>query len=471
MNLLAAKNIARRAVTLVEVIFSIGVILIGLLGLLSILPLAGRRAQDSIALSIAPSVASNAQATLFAEKFLNEGRLKAISAAGVPAKPWLNPSLVYEVTNKGGSSETVGTPLTESRYQGWRSVLPATDTFDVTRIRVPSFCIDPMLASLSKTSDNASTPNGYFIGCYPFYKQLHDPNYDPCKPHIAATYRQPRMQRVGVTAKSFTTFLEDSVALLLAENPDDLSITRAKDKSLPATLNASSGLVKRFERIDDPSDITDPRNKLSGRFATGEFSWIATVNPLPDGVYASVSLVILRNRVRSFDASPDVDFASSPSGNSQSERIGLVSYKEGFEGGAGGVIDIQSNINTVSTLGSGDWVMLSRYIKDGDSLVDYHRWYRVLHADSEAEDLGSQWKRRVTLDGPDWYFGYGDDGYATSTPITHNPAFKPYIIPTHVAVDTGVPVYEPVDFDTRTFATLIEGVVSVTERTMRLSDL
>ncbi len=42
---------SRRAVTLVEVIFSIGVVLIGLVGVASILPLAGNRAQESMNMS------------------------------------------------------------------------------------------------------------------------------------------------------------------------------------------------------------------------------------------------------------------------------------------------------------------------------------------------------------------------------------------------------------------------------------
>lgn len=469
MKLLAARNIARRAVTLVEVIFSIGIILIGLLGLLSILPLASRRAQDSIALSVVPALASNVQANLFAEKLFAGGRLRAISASGVPQATWLNPSLVYTVTKSGSSGVPVGTILTDSQYQAWRSVLAANDAFDVKKTRVPSFCIDPMFASLSNTSNEAETPNGYFAGCFPFYKQLHDPRLDPSASHAQTTLRQPRMQRVGVTKKlSPYPFLENPVALFLTENRDDLSIARATDKSLPAALDSSSGLVKRFERMGPNSTIDDPRNKLTGRFPTGEFSWIATVNPYPDGVYASVSVVVLRRRVRSFVASQSTVIPSSPTGNAQSERVGFVTYKEGFNGGAGGTIIIQSNANTVSTLRSGDWIMLSRYIKSGCGVVDHHRWFRVLHVDSEAEQVGTSWKHRITLDGPDWHFGY-DDGFMPSdegASIPYNNEFKPYII-----YSKETEVGNEKDFDKRTFATLIDGVVSVTERTVKLSDL
>ena len=54
-----AKRQVRRAVTLVEVIFAVGVVLVGLLGVMSILPLAGRRAEDSINLNVGAAMAES----------------------------------------------------------------------------------------------------------------------------------------------------------------------------------------------------------------------------------------------------------------------------------------------------------------------------------------------------------------------------------------------------------------------------
>ena len=48
----------RIGVTLVEVIFAIGVVLIGVVGLASVLPIAARRAQDAIDLNEASALAS-----------------------------------------------------------------------------------------------------------------------------------------------------------------------------------------------------------------------------------------------------------------------------------------------------------------------------------------------------------------------------------------------------------------------------
>ena len=104
MNLQQTRKGLRSAVTLIEVIFSIGVILIGLLGLLSILPLAGQRAQDSVGLSVAPVLASNVQAELNAEKFFNSNRLRSITTSNGLQPAWLDPEKKYTVLSPGEST-------------------------------------------------------------------------------------------------------------------------------------------------------------------------------------------------------------------------------------------------------------------------------------------------------------------------------------------------------------------------------
>ena len=53
------KQTNRNGITLVEVIFAIGVALIGLVGLVSVLPIAGRRAQSAINLNEGAALANN----------------------------------------------------------------------------------------------------------------------------------------------------------------------------------------------------------------------------------------------------------------------------------------------------------------------------------------------------------------------------------------------------------------------------
>jgi len=481
MNISYLKRSVRRAVTLVEVIFSIGVVLTGLLGLLSILPLAGKRAQDSISLSVAPVIANNVRAELLANKFLSENRLGAITFGAI------DPSTVGEDTpDLQGGPEFPGTfPL--GYYQ---QVLSGIDPpAGIT----PSFCIDPMFASLTAAPYNALTKNSYYGGCFPYYKQTHDPMKDPSS-SASNTWptRQPRMFRVGVkedSSSTFTRFINVTEALRLTENQDDLTITRGSDKSLPATFK--DGQV---------APVTGGL-EYGKRIPSGEYSWIATVNPLPGGVYASVSVVVIRQRLRSFDASNATTPPSTAEGNAIGERLAYITYASGFKGGAGGIVHLVSNANTVAKILPGNWIMLSRFSQiSADKLIDYHRWYRVVSVDGKEQRTpaggnytpdaweapgsppqgssrqyvtGAAWRQKVTLEGPDWEFGYAT-GYAdtpettafsTQVPSVAYNNWSPYII----ADQAGQPA--PVPFSDNTYATIVDGVVSVTERVVKLSDL
>ncbi|MAI74512.1 MAG: hypothetical protein CMM01_26945 [Rhodopirellula sp.] len=462
------KRSVRKAVTLVEVIFSIGVVLIGLLGLLSILPLAGKRAQDSISLSVAPVIANNVQAELLASKYLSDDRLGAITFGAI------DPSSVGESNPDllGGPSFPETFPL--GYYQ--QAVAGLDPPAGVT----PSFCIDPMCASLMAAPYNAATPNSYYVGCFPYYKQNHDPMKDPSSASSSTWQtRQPRMFRVGVkedSSSTFTRFINVTEALRLTENQDDLIITRGKDKSLPATFK--NGQVA-------------PINgglEYGKRIPSGEYSWIATVNPLPGGVYASVSVAVIRRRLRSFDASGNTIPPPTAEGNALGERLAYVTYASGFKGGAGGVVHLASNANTVPKILPGSWIMLSRFSQiASDKLIDYHRWYRVVSVDGTEERYAAGrvydsatgsaftnnvWLQKLTLEGPDWEFSF-PGGYATTPEV--NPystsdssvynKWTPYII----ADAPGNPATIP--FSSNTYATMVEGVVSVTERIVKLSDL
>ena len=366
MNISHLTQSVRRAVTLIEVIFSIGVILIGLLGLLSILPLAAQRAQDSVSLSVAPVIANNVQAELQAGKFLSNGRLGAITFGAI------TPADLGE-----NNPEPLGGPVFPEKFpmEYYQQVISQINPPDGI---TPSFCIDPMFASLTTAPYNAATNNSYYGGCFPYYKQTHDPMKDPSS-GASNTWgtRQPRMYRVGVkedSTSTFTRFINVTEALRLTENQDDLIITRGSDKSLPATFK--SGQV---------SPVTGGL-EYGKRIPSGEYSWIATVNPLPGGVYASVSVVVIRQRLRSFDASSVTTPPPTPEGNAVGERLAYVTYASGFKGGAGGIVHLVSNANTVPKILPGNWIMLSRFSRTGtDKLIDYHRWYRILSVDGKEE--------------------------------------------------------------------------------------
>ncbi len=363
----------RRAVTLVEVIFAIGVILIGLLGLLSILPLAGKRSQDSVSLSTGPQIANRVLAELKSNKFLSTNSLVALD-------------------------------LTQAQVIG----------LDYSS---KPFCIDPIFVSsplVSRTDDTAT--DGYFAGNFPFFDAKHNPAVDPLTVQPTTTApAQPRMYRVGL--KDALGVVPGTVARVFSENRDDLINTRPDDRSLPVRL--TDGEIQ---------PITDGL-EYGKRIPSGEFSWLVTVNPLPGGVYASVAVVVMRNRTL------EVEFP--PAKNNVGERLAGVTYAQGFRGGAGGIVHLEANTAVESKLVPGDWLMLSRNTLTGP----VHHWYRVVGLDGDPEVTGTLWKHRVLLDGPDWSFGYNADGTADSTLVDN------------------------------TYATLVSGVVCVTETVLKLSEI
>ncbi len=366
----------RRAVTLIEVVFSIGVILIGLLGLLSILPLAGRRAQDSISLSVGPAIGLQVIDELQSRHYLSEGRLRPVR-------------------------ETTSTAVT-----------------NLTATPAPtSFCIDPIFAS-STTVPSSAVSNGYSAAQFPYYKATHSPLIDPSTNSTTWPSSQPRMTRVGIAeATSPTIFVAVSEALEIAENRDDLFVTRPDDKTLNPTF------------ADGQVQAVSSGLEYGKRIPTGDFTWFATVNPLPGGQYASISVVVVKKRIRNFDTPTTTTAPGTPQGNAIGERLAYVTFASGFSGGAGGTVHLISNANTVSKIRSDDWIMLSRNV--GTAVV--HRWYRVVAVNGKAElyttdgtttnddtNLGARipggshqvWRHKVLLDGPDWSFNFQSVGPA-----------------------------------------------------------
>ncbi|QDT09469.1 hypothetical protein [Planctomycetes bacterium K23_9] len=403
----------RRAVTLIEVIFSVGVVLVGLLGLLSVLPLAGRRADDSISLNSGAALAESVFDELVAHKFMSNGQLRRFDYTTVTSAVDSNSSFIIDPMFCSGYEQSEGNLTT--------TTLPAT-------------------------------PNGYDQKAFPYYKQIHHPYIDPLS-GSSSTWPalQPRMDRVGI-ASPFSSptipvdgsgdpigpaFVDVEQALRIVESPDDLWIVRPSDRSQPATFKAlqgTSGGLAYGKRVPD-----------------SVFSWVATVNPLPDGAYASVSVVIIKDRERSFVAPQINTGANSVEDNALGERVAYINYASGFRGGAGGVVHLNSSTATVSRVRSNDWVMLSR----NTGTETFHRWYRVVGIDGKATEIQQPdpvnptnnivvWQHKALLDGPDWIFGHEDDASAGSRALA---------------------------LANNTYVTLVQGVVSVTERTILLSDL
>jgi len=405
----------KSGVSLIEVIFAIGVILIGLLGLMSVLPLAGNRAQSAVGLNTASAVADSAFGKLVSGNYLNAGHL-------LIAKP--------------DPLETLPAPPTVPVPADMMTRPLCIDPLHV--VPNPAFGTTDTFPAVTSELPFVAPGNGYTPALFPYYFANHNPLLDPSVPGNAPNTSRnlsqglPRMRRVGLrhpdTGRAFN--LEET--LRLVENQDDIRANRPKDPTRDVTV---PGLRATTGGLD-----------YGKRLVTGEYSWFATLVPSSSRAserFAMLSIVVVRNRDRGFSF-PSIPVLTAE-GNANAERVALVTAARGFHGGAGGVVELVSTSSLRSSIASGSWLMLSS--------GNQHRWYRVAGTDGNAEfgtaitfGIGSVppdttlWRRRVQLDGSDWEFGY----IPPPPPIT---------------------VGNQASF---THATLVDAVVSVTERMVRL---
>ncbi|KLU05096.1 putative signal peptide and transmembrane protein [Rhodopirellula islandica] len=413
------SSIPRAAITLIEVIFSIGVIMIGLLGLLSVMPLAGGRARDAVSLSVGAEMGDTIAKNVSIRKWLGNGNLAEMSGGNAVGYDFASNQL--EITSSGTA--------------------------------LPGICIDPLYYAVQGGSSTAF--NSYDDSVFPYYVAAHDPLLNPANsdstweppsmfPWSAGEAGSaPRLTRVGLSGASA------ELARTIIESVNDLVVQQPKDTTIPAKL---TGL--------DSGEMDYGR-----RIPTGEFSWIATLVPSENSRFAHLSIVVMRNRVADIDF-PTVALTPPilPEMNGMSERVAQVTFASGFSGGAGGVVHLTASATTSSELAPNDWVMLSRRLPDSTQVF---RWYRVVAVDQEPEEIFAYsnseletglaalptpqtginrtteelWRRRVSLDGPDWEFDF------TTDPVSDN------------------------SFYDNTFATMVQGVVSVTERLVPWTDL
>ncbi len=414
----------RRGVTLVEVMFAIGVVLVGLVGIVSILPLAGRRSRDAVSLSVGSAYADSVRKLLLANQYYSSGRLFTLASC-----------------RTFNSSSSVGTA-------------PA------------SFCIDPLFSAdyCEKNSVQVdvtgftlppSPANFFQPQVFPHYKVDYDPTLDPrTSPTAAATgLVRPIMMRVGIKHDQLSPGSSISIeeAFRVADSPDDIAFERPADRTKPAYRTGLS--------------VASGTSQFGRHAPSGEFTWLATVSLLPGNEYASVAIVVLRNRDRTFEVPSAVGTTSVASSNPLDERLAYVTYFSGFNGGAGGTVHLVASSLVPSAVQTNDWIMLSRT----SAGVATHHWYRVSAVDGDPEvesrpigadsTVGSPraalpstsnpttrnvWTRKVYLDGPDWAFGFSagmPQGYADST------------------------------FADNTFATIVRNVVAVSEHVIPLSSL
>jgi hypothetical protein len=366
----------RRGVSILEVIFAILVVAIGLLAALTVFPVAAAIAKKG---HIADQSAVLGRAAV--HQFDSQGMRRP--------DMWVGWNQSWETR--------ASPPAPGPSFQNVPNIVFPTGT---------SFCIDPRFIAV-----NAGAPaNANAASIFPYVP--------------ISVVGQPRMFRIGLTngipsplgGSLMTRWQADSLFIF----DDDHTVTRPTDGSLPG--------FGAFTPSDHDNDPSTP-HLLTSRSFGGHLSWMATLVPKHElyspGVVSSelyvLSIVVFHDR-------PLVSFAlDTPTSDMylRSERVVGVNFLDaggqGFAGGetfliwppTGTIVNDQAsngpNYNTAKEMmkvRSGDWIMLA-----GDAatsagvLVPIFKWYRVTEADREPEYHGApenHYAVAVSLAGQDW---------------------------------------------------------------------
>lgn len=437
-------TLLRRGVSVIEVMFAMGVAVIGLLGIASLIPMSSKNAADSLHMS---------EAQALSQDWYNEFTARGLHLSG----RWIMYRDFTSTTGWQAFSKQQGSTLSS------RGCNPAPATM-LRELGRESVCLDPyFFANTSVQPPNQS--NWYRPAVFPYYQDTYNPLVDPAYTRSSTSSlawdAQPRMVRVSVPGEAGPL-----VPLSL----------RALEQTFLSTDDMAITLDVPALNIDDKDETIPPMRVGQSNqrfFSTNHYSWLATMSPaepIPalsteSTIFYTVSLAVVHNREMDvFDPaiSATRTGATDPprvDDKPQGERLMWVEPLSGdFIGGNGGRVRLIGNDGIDDNIRSGDWVMLGRTYAAavvpsvGLRPFTVFRWYRIVSVEQRQSPtlltapplpmqlgtlpqvtnsgatsdpfghastslLNQVWGREVVLEGPDWTFGGTVTG-TTATPTT-----------------------------------------------------
>jgi hypothetical protein len=408
-------------VSLIEVTFAIGVVAVGLLGVMALVPLGLHEVGRGNAVDRSSRLAMNAMEELRARGFANPG-------SWVDPLAWITP-----------------TPNPTWNHLGAIGAVDAGGNGIFFRNNPKrSFAIDPQFVA----TNAATVATNYGQGLFPY----PNPTLPPllAAPLIAS---QPRMVRLtafppGANAAAHKIWA-DEVCLL----NDELVFDIPGEKTLPP--------VQKFAPLTSPPAMAPTEAK---RESEGTFSWMATLSPKlntdpiagRDSYILSIVVFQRRDPTYAMFDDQDADGTEDPGeGPTRNEVVVEVSSFPGY-GYRGGEVVLHATSPESLAVRRGSWLMLMGWWDPNMNSVPgtpatfaddipLFRWYRVVDVDAEPqEDTSSpgNYYLDVTLHGADWPYDQTSNACQM--------------------------VLDPSTNTRRTYAAIIRNVMTVHEKTMRL---
>ncbi len=416
------RGVKRRGLSLIEVMFATGVLLVGLLGLASVLPIAANNALQSLNSDRARENSANQQALINVMGSISVG------------------SQTTFFTAENRNPVPAGSPVIRYPVQPNEPIANVPDVF----------CVDPWFLTSADTlrpvdatrSIDPTVANGFDRSLFPCYDDQYAPplspsakledsqigRWSPRTPFSPGTPGPPaisfvggshgvRMPRVGLTDITNAKYHEQ-----LVKDQDSLSvILNAEDKSLPPGL-----FVKRSNSGTDRTTTT-----INGRYSN-----MLTIEILDRTGPIRMKVDAITFRDREIAVNPTGDFVSGPNGRHQlmaytaspasdsyipldkrtfsDERLGYVITALRMNGNDG-EFEYMTSEYVDPTVKSGDWLLLLRRNYGYPAVMATsplevgsleHRWTRIESVSKEPVFDGSLGAYRTTVKVKklDWIF-------------------------------------------------------------------
>jgi len=371
----------RRGVTLVEVLISMGILAIGLLGAASMFPVGSYFMQKGEVADRGAAIAQAAFADLVARGDLSPENWQTWDTGTAKYRPM------------------------GARMRNWMEVNGRGNQTAMNNDLGFVYVIDPLgTAAAIGAAGREGTLNNAFrnsVGRAPFDAVRDGESIDTAPVDVAGTNRWLSfngvwpVKRLSSNEISLGGQPSEPLAQQIYTSGDDLAFSLAEDED---------GATQ--QRLIGPDTNGDgvPEEAIA-RQSRGDYSWMTTITPTQSDAREALAL---NPSAYYFDVSVVVFYKRAVANISTSER--LVAGRVVSTGTGGGEILLtrlsRDSTDPFEELRQGQWVMVSG--PHPNSTVEeplfFTQWYRVLAIDDEQRDpiVNSKAQRLVGLRGPDW---------------------------------------------------------------------
>lgn len=414
----------RMGLTIMEVLISIGVILVGLLGVSALIPVAAENARSAIRTDVA---------VRYGVSITSELRARGIGDLTNYIRRDNDPR---NDDFLGANTNTVARPIALGVPNDSPSMRLATNGNGIPRSGVlASFCIDPLLLSQfqtpAETTLSPNNRNAYDRSRFPYYNEYYNglPRPNEQLANLGSGFPLPRMWRIAPPSlTSSVRFLSPTVAWNFASSESELSFQSPDDRLDPV------GQIVNVYQYNVAGSEASGIGAVASRQTEDLFTWFATLVPPPDGsnTYKLSTVVVERRGIGEAPLQTDMNpyLARTTRDNYKAERV--VWIESAISLGSTTEVEVYGNELVSDKIVANQWVMLSAQpaitvsgnVIPSPTLPAVHRWFRVLQVGESVPGTYTSpagsfdgWRRRVVLDGPNWSFANGgsmiDDTYMT----------------------------------------------------------